>query len=72
MYNWGGNKTRNTDHVVSDRIDLTKLLTPILTCSLSISSSTVHGDTIDSRLLSFFSDTFTTAIAALQNHDSNR
>jgi hypothetical protein len=32
----------------------------------------VHGDTIDSRLLSVFLVTFTTAIVALKNHDSNR
>ena len=32
----------------------------------------VHGDTIDSRLLSVFLVTFTTTIAALKNHDSNR
>jgi hypothetical protein len=34
--------------------------------------SSVHGDTIDSRLLSLFLVTFTTTIAALKKHDSNR
>jgi hypothetical protein len=34
--------------------------------------SAVHGDTIDSWLLSGFLVTFTTAIAPLKNDDSNR
>jgi len=33
---------------------------------------TVHGDTIDSQLLSVFLVTFNTAITALKNNDSNR